>query len=277
MSLTNKALFIIERNLAESLSLGWVAKQCGASPFHLLRAFGEATGFSLMDYVRGRRLTLAAHRLAAGADDILAIALDQHYSSHEAFSRAFKSRFGKTPDEVRRSRSIEGLSLVEPIRRKEGMTMPLKEPQIRTERELKFVGLSRKVPYSDMQTIAGQWQRFMSDFYGEIEDKSAEPPVGVVTASDETSIEYICAAGVTRIGSIPLGCTKIILAPAIYAVFAHDRHIAEVRDTYNAIWNEWFPKSGMIPAEAPGLERHNPTFDPRTGEGGITIWLPIES
>jgi AraC family transcriptional regulator len=120
MSLTSRALFVIERNLDSDLSLGWVAQQCGASRFHLGRAFGEATGFSLMDYVRGRRLTGAAHKLAAGAEDILMVALDQQYASHEAFTRAFKSRFGKTPEEVRKSRSTIGLLLVEPLQHKEG-------------------------------------------------------------------------------------------------------------------------------------------------------------
>ena len=70
-----------------------------------------------MEYLRGRRLTEAAYALAAGADDILSVALDSCYASHEAFSRAFKAHFGRTPEEVRKSESIEGLRLVDAIRR----------------------------------------------------------------------------------------------------------------------------------------------------------------
>src|SRR5690242_14900648 len=101
MSLTNKALFVIERNLGRDLSLAEIAKACDVSRFHLAHAFGEATGISVMEYLRGRRLTEAAYALASDASDILSVALDTSYQSHEAFSRAFKAQFGRTPEEVR--------------------------------------------------------------------------------------------------------------------------------------------------------------------------------
>jgi AraC family transcriptional regulator len=245
------------------------------SRFHLAHAFGEATGLSVIEYRRARRLTEAAYALAAGASDILGVALDSGYASHEAFSRAFKAQFGKTPEEVRKSESIAGLKLVDAIRHLESKAMTLREPRIETVGELKFVGLSEHVPYGAMQNIAGQWLRFMQNHYGEIENRLPEPPVGVTTASDDAGIQYACAAGVGAFGKLPNGLIAITLAPATYAVFAHDGHVTEIRHTYEAIWNDWFPKSGRAPAEAPGFERHNATFDPRTGNGGCTIWLPL--
>ena len=59
------------------------------------------------------------------------------------------------------------------------------------------------------------------------------------------------------------------------AVFAHNDHISTLRHTYDAIWNEWMPASGRTVAEAPSLDRHNETFDTRTGNGGVTIWIPV--
>ena len=97
MSVTNKALFVIERNLHRDLTLDQIAEYCGVSRFHLAHAFGESTGLSVMEYLRGRRLTEAAYALASGADSILAVALDSRYASHEAFSRAFRAQFGKPP------------------------------------------------------------------------------------------------------------------------------------------------------------------------------------
>jgi AraC family transcriptional regulator len=275
MSLTNKALFVIERNLASDLSLEQIAKFCDVSRFHLAHAFGEATGLSVIEYRRARRLTEAAYALVAGASDILGVALDSGYASHEAFSRAFKAQFGKTPEEVRKSKSIASLDLVDAIRHLESKAMTLREPRIETVGELKFVGLSEHVPYGAMQNIAGQWLRFMQNFYGEIGNKLNEPPVGITTASDDDGIQHVCAAGVSIFGKRPNGLIAITLAPATYAVFAHDGHVTQIRDTYAAIWNDWFPNSGRAPAEAPGFERHNATFDPRTGNGGCTIWLPI--
>ncbi|MBO0758779.1 MAG: AraC family transcriptional regulator [Bradyrhizobiaceae bacterium] len=277
MLVTNKALFVIERNLHRDLTLHQIARYCDVSRFHLAHAFGESTGLSVMEYLRGRRLTEAAYALASGADDILSVALDSRYASHEAFSRAFKAQFGKTPEEVRNCESIEGLKLVDAIRHLESKAMTLKEPRIQKEGELLFVGLSEHVPYKEMQNIAGQWERFMSGAYGEIDHKIAEPPVGIATGSNDDGIEYVCAAGVTKFGLLPKNCVKLTLPPATYAVFAHDGHVTQIRETYEAIWNDWFPKSGRTPDETPSFERHNDTFDPRTGSGGVTIWIPIRT
>jgi AraC family transcriptional regulator len=277
MSVTYKALFVIERNLDRDLSLAEIAKACDVSRFHLAHAFGETTGLSVMEYLRGRRLTKAAYALASGAPDILSVALDAGYQSHEAFSRAIKTQFGKTPDEVRKSESVTGLKLVDAIHHRESKAMKLKAPRFEKAGELLFVGLKEHVPYKALQTIAGQWQRFMSGPYGQIENRIAEPPVGISMASIDDGIDYLCASGVTKFGSVPKGCATLRLDPATYAVFAHDGHITQLHETYEVIWNDWFPKSGKAPAEAPALERHNDTFDPRTGNGGVTIWTPLKS
>jgi AraC family transcriptional regulator len=63
MSVTNKALFVIERNLHRDLTLDQIAKYCDVSRFHLTHAFGESTGLPVMEYLRGRRLTEAAYAL----------------------------------------------------------------------------------------------------------------------------------------------------------------------------------------------------------------------
>jgi AraC family transcriptional regulator len=96
--LAANVLWAIERNLDRPLTLAELAAACGVSHFHLAHAFGRATGYSVMHYVRARRLTEAARALAAGdAPDILRLALDCGYGSHEAFSRAFRAQFGTTP------------------------------------------------------------------------------------------------------------------------------------------------------------------------------------
>jgi AraC family transcriptional regulator len=275
MSLTNKALFVIERNLNRDLTLTEIAKNCDVSRFHLAHAFGEATGLSVMEYVRGRRLTEAAYALASGASDILSTALDTGYASHEAFTRAFKAQFGKTPEETRKAESISGLELINAIRHLESKAMKLEEPRIEKLGEQLFVGLPEIVTYGNTQTIAGQWQRFMSGPYSEIENKTPSIPVGITTSSDDEGMNYVCAAEVSRYDHIPKGLIKLTLAPQTYLIFAHNDHITTLRETYAAIWNDWLPASGRKVAEAPSLDRHNETFDTRTGNGGVTIWIPI--
>src|SRR3954453_19510369 len=115
MNPAQKALWFIESHLADQLTLDEVSAVGGVSRFHMVRAFATATGLSVMRYVRARRLSEAARALAGGAPDILSVALDADYGSHEAFTRAFREHFGVTPEAVRGSERLDNLKLQEPI------------------------------------------------------------------------------------------------------------------------------------------------------------------
>src|SRR5919109_5060161 len=115
MNPAQKALWYIESHLAQALTLDEIAGVAGVSRFHMVRAFAAATGFSVMRYVRARRLTEAARALAAGAPDILSLALNADYGSHEAFTRAFRDHFGVAPEAVRARARLDHLKLLEPI------------------------------------------------------------------------------------------------------------------------------------------------------------------
>src|SRR3954452_15282983 len=115
MNPAGKALWYIESHLAEALTLDDISEVAGISRFHMVRAFAAATGLSVMRYVRARRLTEAARALAGGAPDILALALEADYGSHEAFTRAFRDHFGITPEAVRASTCVDKPRLQEPL------------------------------------------------------------------------------------------------------------------------------------------------------------------
>lgn len=277
MSLINRALFVVERNLHHDLSLAGVAEVCGVSRFHLAHAFGDATGLAVMEYVRRRRLTESAYALASGARDIMEVALDYGYGSHEGFTRAFKAYFGKTPEEVRRAESVTGLALLDAIRSVDVRRAKLEVPRYEQTGELKFIGLAEFFAYGEIAHIPSQWRRFMADFYPRIEHKTQSIPVGVVTTGTERDADlcYTCAVEVSRFNTTPAGLVTLAVKPASYVVFPHNRHIAELAQTYAAVWNDWLPASGRKPAEAPSFEKPNATFDPRTGEGGVTLWIPL--
>ena len=116
MDTVGKAIWFIETHFSGDISLDDVAKAAGVSRFCVVRAFSFATGRSVMGYVRGRRLTEAARSLANGAPDILTVALDAGYGSHEAFTRAFRDQFGLTPETVRAQQHLGNLELVNPIK-----------------------------------------------------------------------------------------------------------------------------------------------------------------
>ena len=99
-----KALWYVEGHLSSALTLDEIASVAGVSRFHMVRAFGEATGMSVMRYVRGRRLTEAARKLAGGAPDILSVALDVGYSNPSHLAQLFRRETGLSPSDYRGQR-----------------------------------------------------------------------------------------------------------------------------------------------------------------------------
>jgi AraC family transcriptional regulator len=277
MSLTTRALWVIDRNLARDLTLAEVARSCGVSRHHLAHAFGEATGRSVMTYVRGRRLSEAARALAGGASSILDLALQSGYASHEAFTRAFRARFDTSPEQVRQRASTEGLAMVEPIRGAEVQGPPIPPPRFEAAGEILTMGLRNPCGFDDLEAIPAHWRRF-GPFFAGLPDKADAIPLGVMTAIDEDGgFDYVCAAQVTGFGQAPGEFSKLRIPAQAYAVFEHAGHVSGLRETYAAIWNRWLPDSGRTAAYAPSLERHHPSFDPRTGLGGLNVWIPLSA
>ena len=277
MSFPDKALWIIERNSTQPLTLDGIAAACGVSRSHLAHAFGTATGLSVMQYVRARRLSSAARALAAGAPDILSIALDAGYGSHEAFTRAFRDRFQQTPESVRERRSVDGLALVGPLELRPDATVRLDPPRVVEDQMVRVVGLAERCSFDTTITIPAQWQRFM-ECYDAIPYKRDRIPIGVTySADDDGQFQYMCGAEVYRFSAHSRALSHLEIPPRQYAVFEHRGHVSTIYETYRSIWNEAMPATGRVVADAPVIERHNPAFDPRTGEGGLTLWIPLAS
>ncbi|SFL32222.1 AraC family transcriptional regulator [Lysobacter sp. cf310] len=276
MSVVDKALWVIERNSECGLSLSTVAEACGVSRSHLASAFGSSTGWPLMKYLRARRLTCAAQTLAQGAPDILAVALDAGYGSHEAFTRAFRDQFELPPERVRERASTQGLALVAPLDLHARARPALAPPWLADGPAVRAVGLSRRHSFDKVIGIPIQWQVFMAGSYAQIPHRIAGIPIGIqYPADDQGGFDYVCAAEVGAFGRVPEDLLRIEIAPCRYAVFEHRGHVSTLLDTYAAIWNEALPEHGWTPAQSPIIERHSPAFDPDTGEGGLSLWIPL--
>jgi AraC family transcriptional regulator len=275
MSISDKALWIIERNSTQPLTLDAIAAACAVSRSHLAHAFGTATGLSVMQYVRARRLSDAARALAGGAPHILSVALDAGYGSHEAFTRAFRDRFRQTPESVRDRRSLDGLALLDPLALRPHADVRLDPPRIIDEPTVRVVGLAERCSFDTTITIPAQWQRFMEG-YDTIPEKLDRMPIGVnQPADDDGRFVYVCGAEVRRFGAHAPHLERLEIPARQFAVFEHRGHVSTIFETYFDIWNVAMPASGHAVADAPVIERHNPTFDPETGEGGLTLWIPL--
>src|SRR5260370_24000682 len=156
MNPAQKALWYMEGHLADALTLDEIAAIGGISRFHMVRAFAAATGLSVMRYVRVRRLSEAARALANGAPNILELALDADYGSHEAFTRAFRDHFGVTPETVRSSTRLDHLGLQEPIVMDSTLIDNLQAPRFATGKPLLVAGISGRYSSENGAGIPGR-------------------------------------------------------------------------------------------------------------------------
>ena len=276
MNPAQKALWYIESHLAGPLTLDDVAAIAGVSRFHMVRAFAAATGYSVMRYVRARRLTRAAQALAAGAPDILGLALDAGYGSHEAFTRAFREHFGVTPETVRATTCAERLKLQEPIVMDSTLLDSIKPPRFATSKPLLIAGIADRCTLENGGAgIPNQWQQYHQNV-DRIPARIGKVAYGVCCNGDDSgNFDYVAGVEVADFSDLPREFARVRIPEQKYAVFTHSEHISTIRRTVHTIWNHWLPISGMKAADAPNFERYDEKFDPLTGNGGLEIWIPV--
>lgn len=246
------------------------------SRYHLSRVFGIATGFSIQRYIRGRRLTEAARSLAAGAPDILAVALDAGYGSHEAFTRAFRDQFGLTPEMLRAQGNLNNIELLEPIKMDETLLTNLESPRMEKGRTILIAGLSERYNSESSAGIPAQWQRFLP-YFGQISGQVGRVAYGVLHNGDEAgNTEYITGVEVSDFSKLPPEFSRLRIAEHKYAVFTCKDHISNIRRVWFTIFNKWLPESGLKIDGAPEFERYDENFNPQTGGGGFEIWIPVK-
>jgi AraC family transcriptional regulator len=279
MSAILKTVWFIESKFRDSeLSLELMAEHAGISRSHLSRIFPIVTGHQLSSYIRGRRLTEAARELANGAPDILNVALDAGYGSHEAFTRAFRDQFGLTPDDLRRRRSLDTLELVEPLRMDSTEKVTLAPPVVEHMPAQRIAGLSQHFTWKTMDAIPHLWQRF-GPYLMELPNHPL-PAFGVCGPMPEGSegFDYFAAAPIPPGSELLPSLTEMRLPAGTYARFTHEGHISGIRATCDAVFQNGVPALGreLDTRWFSMVEYYGPDFEPPTGLGVVEIWVKLQ-
>lgn len=275
MSAIGKTIWLIESHLGFPLSLDEMAAQAGVSRTHLSRIFPLGTGHSISSYIRARRLTEAAKALVDGAPDILGLALDAGYGSHEAFTRAFREQFGLTPADLRKRRSLSDLNLVQPLPMDTETKVNLAPPRIERMPARKFAGIIQRHDMNQPNSIPAQWQR-LQPYLGNIRGAVPGNAYGITTERDGQFCTYLCGIEITPSAELPSEFVAIGVPSQRWARFAHTAHISAIRSTIRAIYDDWLPGSGERQAEGISfIEYYGPDFDPIAGVGTVEIWIGL--
>ncbi|WP_025026082.1 AraC family transcriptional regulator [Caldalkalibacillus mannanilyticus] len=271
----NKALSYIEENLTNGIDYREMARIACCSEYHFKRMFSFLSGVTLSEYIRRRRLTLAAFDLKSRDVRVIDVAIKYGYQSPDSFARAFQLLHGVTPTEARN----QGYSLKAYPR----MTFQLSikggtEMKYRIEEKEAFrvVGLKKRiklVPTGSNPEIVEMWETISEETSNQIMGLSNLEPFGVINVcanfseerSEQGELDFYIAAATTK--PCPNNLESLDISAFTWAVFEVEGEWEEVQDTWSRIYSEWFPSSGYEHVEGPEILASK--------ENRSEIWMPV--
>lgn len=270
----------IEENMHQAIDIHAIARASHYSTYHFSRIFRALVGDSPKEYLRKRRLTIAAKRLRETQDSVLDIALDSQFESNEAFTRAFKKLFGLTPDKFRShgepskliSRDQFSPQMLEHLQH--SLTM---EPQIISRPETKVVGVASRYTEDDLD-LDTLWSAFRP-MLGLIQDRIGQQAFGIyeeyTESEGEVGFSYICTVAVKGDAPIPKGMVSRTIPAHQYAVFTHQADASLLPETLKYIWGSWLPKSRYEYSESPDFELYIPKMVNNEIHRTLSLHIPI--
>ncbi|MCT4566422.1 MAG: AraC family transcriptional regulator [Maledivibacter sp.] len=279
--LTN-ALDYIEENIEGKIDIYEVAKISYSSPSHFQRMFYMIMDVTIAEYIRKRKLTLAAQELATSRAKVIDIAFKYGYETPEAFSKAFKNLHGIPPSAARRPgiklKAYPRLSFQISIKGDENM-----DYKIIDKDAYKLIGKSIRVSTKDGENyirIPKFWEEFnrkgLNNRIMELTEK--KDMLGICTdyCEDLQELTYIIAVEKTK--DVELGeFEEFEIPPSTWAVF---QSIGSIPDAIQRVWkriySEWFPATGYEHSGGPEMELYpNEGLSPNDDDYRCEVWIPI--
>lgn len=279
----NLALAYVEENLAGEIDFKQVERLALCSEYHFRRMFSYLAGLSLSEYIRRRRLTLAAFDLIGSDARVIEVAVKYGYGSADAFTRAFYGMHGVTPTEARQAG--------QPLKAFPRMTFQI---TVKGVSEMKYrivekeafaiVGITKRVPlvYEGVNHhIAEMWAGLNEELIVTLKALSNVEPQGLLSASTnftEGRLEggeldhYI---GVATIHERPAGLARLEVPAGTWAVFeAVGPFPQTLQNVWGRIYSEWFPSSGYQAVVGPEI-LWNADKDVASLVFRSEIWIPV--
>jgi AraC family transcriptional regulator len=281
----NDAIQYLEERLTDEIDMKEAAKRARCSEYHFMRMFSLLSGTTLAEYIRRRRLTLAAQELSAGATRIIDVAVKYGYQSPDAFTRAFQQLHGLNPSDVRAGsptlKAFPRMSFQLTIQGGDAMQYRLVEKEA-----FRIAGLHKRVPivFNGVNPeIAEMWKQLTPELIGTIKGLSNMEPRGIISASvnfDEGRMQergeldhYIGAATKEPVtGELAV----LEVGPSHWAVFESVGPFPEtLQKIWGRIYSEWFPSSDYEIAPGPEL-LWNEGKDTSSETYRSEIWIPVK-
>lgn len=280
------ALDYLETHLLGEIDYDEAARAANCSPYYFLRMFQVITDVGPAEYVRRRRLSLAAVELASGNGRVIDAALKYGYDSPDSFGRAFKREFGCLPREARDPG--RRLHLYPPMT----FSIALKgdkamEYRIETSGEYRFTGLSVSVSEEgggNFVAVPAFWDRIMQDGrFGKLCSVGGGKGLGVCGVCRDYDMKkglFVYSIAIEtpadRSG-LPEGCGDFIVPASTWAKFTSRGPIRpNLQETIKRIYGEWFPQSGREHAGTAEIEFYPDLPATDSADYWCEYWVPLK-
>jgi AraC family transcriptional regulator len=246
--------------------------------------FSFLAGIPLTEYIRRRRLTLAAFELQQGPVRVIDLAVKYGYGSADAFTRAFQAMHGITPSEARDPgaplKAYPRMSFQLTIQGGNEMNYRIVDKDA-----FRIVGLHKRVPiqfHGVNPHIAEMAQQLTPEKIAELKGLSNIEPTGIVNASinfsdgrmeEQGELDHYLGVATTQPG--PDGYASLEVAASTWAVFTAVGPFPEtLQNVWGRIYSEWFPSAHYELAEGPEL-LWNESPDTSLPNYRSEIWIPV--
>ncbi|MFI7892368.1 GyrI-like domain-containing protein [Streptomyces sp. CACIS-1.16CA] len=286
ISALNRLTDLVEDQLAEEFDIRELAAELGTTEYHLRRMFSSLAGMPLSEYVRRRRMTVAAGDVVRREDDLLTVAVRHGYGSTEAFGRAFRAVHGATLSDVRRDGG--------PLRTQPKLRFHLTvEGSIPMDTRLvdhpafRLIGHAARVPLIH-EGVNPHIQEHIAALppteHARLKSLSETEPAGLLQISDGlepdategSELTYLHGVAVHQSTPAPEDLDAIEVPAGKWAVFRTDGpHPQALQAAWAATATEWFPSNPWRLRPGPSIVAtldRSQDFSTATCE----LWLPVE-
>lgn len=271
----NQSINYIEEHLTGEIDYEQLGRIACCSSYHYQRMFTYMAGITLAEYIRRRKMSLAAVDLQGGDEKIIDVAEKYGYHSPTAFNRAFQSFHGIAPSSVK----SEGISVksFSPIAFRiavKGATEM--NYRIETKEAFRIIGVSAPLDReieNNFMVVPKMWQDASEN--GTVEklagmmDTLPRGLLGVSVCNDEEAWKYFIAVSSTKAAE---EFEEYMVPASTWAIFSGTGTNQSIQELEQRIITEWLPTSGYEYANAPDIEVY---INPDPNNAQFEVWIPV--
>lgn len=275
----SRTIEYIENNITEDIDINDISKHSYIFPYYLQKGFAIICGYTIGEYIRNRRLTLAGSDLINTDLKIIDVALKYGYDSPDSFTKAFIRFHGVTPIKVRKGMAIkEFLPLKVDLNMKGGYTM---EYKIEEKEAFKVIGLSKTIKYEKAnEEVPKVWKSFfMKSIFKGIDAKYG---INYDSELGGSEFEYMVADDYNGDTKVPKDFIIKEIPKHTWAIFTSIGPASKsMVETNEKIFKEWLPNSNNYEiADGYNIEIYSDPKDFKKGVDDekyyVEIWIPIK-